>query len=114
MKSLNGLLFIVIGGLVIWIGATGRLPALAAALGMIRNAPATGPKKDAGASSDVTAGSSSTAPSLFSDVSGGSSSTAPGANQVIGLGPKGIAVWQSLQRPQSDVWHEALKSLGYE
>jgi hypothetical protein len=39
MKSLNGLLFIVAGGAIIWIGATGRLPALAAALGMIKSSP---------------------------------------------------------------------------
>ncbi len=110
MKSLNGLLFIIIGGLIIWVGATGRLPALAAALGMIRNAP---PSKG-GASSDFTAGSSSTAPSPFADVTGGSSSTATSANAPIGLTPKGVSVWQSLQRPQADVWHEALKSLGYE
>lgn len=77
MKSLNGLLFIVAGGLIIWIGATGRLPALAAALGMIRQAPGEG-----GTAQPSQAGINQ--PQNFGDVKAGSSSTsAPTATQGI-------------------------------
>jgi hypothetical protein len=91
MKSLNGLLFIIIGGAVIWIGATGRLPALAAALGMVRNAPGTG-------------GKNPQVNSQFSDVTGGSSTTATGASSgMIGLTPKGQNIFDSAVGPYKQV-----------
>lgn len=88
MKSLNGLVFIVLGALAIWIGATGRLPALAAALGIIRNKPTgTG---GAGAATGT-----ATVPN-FSDVSSGSSSTTASAQAGAFVTPKGQSIIQEV------------------
>jgi hypothetical protein len=54
MKSLNGLLFILIGGAIIWIGATGRFPALGIALGVLKASPGSVTKSDSGAISKKT------------------------------------------------------------
>jgi uncharacterized protein (DUF697 family) len=59
MKSLNGLVFIIIGSLIIWIGATGRFPALAAALGMIKASPGSGGTTQAKAGTASTSASGS-------------------------------------------------------
>jgi len=93
MKSLNGLVFIVLGALAIWVGATGRLPALAAALGMVRASPGTGNKT-----------SPTSAPKT--DAQSG----------AIGLTPKGSAYLSDLQKelaaPWSQTWLGAMKDAG--
>lgn len=54
MKSVNGVLFIIVGVFIIWIGATGRFPALAAAIGMIKQAPSgTTPSGGTGAQPSI-------------------------------------------------------------
>jgi hypothetical protein len=96
MKSLNGLLFIVAGGLIIWIGATGRLPALAAALGMIKNAP------PGGGSGSKTAASPAPVAANFGDVkSGSSSSSAPTPAQ--GMKDAGSNFWNNTVGPYATV-----------
>jgi hypothetical protein len=85
MKSLNGLLFIVLGCAIIWVGATGRFPALAKALGMIQASPG-----------GVT--------------SGGSSATKAATVNPINAGVVNSA--NMLNQPQSVVWQEALKNFG--
>lgn len=82
MKSLNGLVFILIGSVIIWIGATGRFPQLAQALGMIKASPG------GGGTTQAKAGTVSTP----------ASGSAKSDNM--------------LNQSQSAAWQEALKSLG--
>lgn len=96
MKSLNGLLFIVAGGLIIWIGATGRLPALAAALGMIKNAP---PGGGSGANS---AASPAPVAANFGDVKSGSSTSAV-IDPVTGMKNAGTNFWNNTVGPYATV-----------
>lgn len=102
MKSLNGLLFIIIGGAIIWVGATGRLPALAAALGMVRKSPGSGgtntqTNQSAPEFSGVTSGSSSSVTSagsgdffpletkkFFSQIGGANSAAVDAISQANG------------------------------
>lgn len=99
MKSLNGLVFIVLGTIAVWIGATGRLPAFAAALGMVRAKPGE---------SGVTAGSSSTA-----------SAPAPAATFSKAIGaPDRVIAGSSTTAPISSApfyvpWQQALKDIGW-
>lgn len=100
MKSMNGLVFIVLGALFVWIGATGRLPALASALGMVRKAPDTGNK-------------STVAPVVGSGVSSPSPAvnvpTVPASDTAFGLTPKG----QDFFKQVSDANLAFMKQLGW-
>jgi hypothetical protein len=99
MKSLNGILFILIGGIVIWIGATGRLPALAAALGMIKNTPG---------SSGGTAKANQNAVVNFGDVASGSSSTANAPGLMGQVAGANAAAYKAIANANGDFYYNVL------
>lgn len=92
MKSVNGMILMVIGVFLLWIGVTGRFPKLMEAIGVFRG------------SNPNQSNSKSTA-----QMSGSTPSTS--TESAIGLTPKGQAILDSLNRPQSQVWADALSSL---
>jgi hypothetical protein len=93
MKSLNGLVFIILGALAIWIGATGRLPALASALGMVRAAPGTGNKP-----------STSSAPKAAAQ-------NPPFVNPKVSSYFSDVG--KAMDQPFSATWQGAMKDLGW-
>src|ERR1700690_4246829 len=99
MKSLNDLVFIILGALAIWIGATGRLPALAAALGMVRAQPGGGNKPAPTTTPTATPNAGWT---------GSAGSSAPSLGYLSGPSP--TADW--LKTTQAN-WPIAMKQLGW-
>jgi hypothetical protein len=87
MKTVNGGLLIVIAFFVLWIGVTGRFPALIAAIGLVRG---TAPKSPDGSS--------------------GKSSTMGSGSLTFGE-PGFVGPPDALHAPITAVWSNALKSL---
>lgn len=91
MKTVNGGLLIIIAFFVLWIGVTGRFPALIAAIGLVKgSAPKSSDK-----SSDNTS------------KMGSAPSTNLNPNASGFVGPP-----DALHAPVLSVWQDALKSIG--
>jgi hypothetical protein len=103
MKSLNGLLFIVGGGLIIWIGATGRLPALAAALGMIKNSPGNAPNAPKGSVPYYLAANPNAASTANPPASSHGSSDTYSIDPVVGMKNAGTNFWNNTVGPYATV-----------